>query len=60
MKLIKFDKNKNKVIYINPELVRVVAPYNGNRTIIHFNNTIAVVAHTIDYVVKKLTEEEIV
>lgn len=59
MKLVQFDKNKNKVVYINPDLVRMVTPYNGDRAMIHFNNTIVVVAHNIDYVVKKLTEEEI-
>jgi len=57
MRLVKFNINKKKEIYVNPDLVTTVIPYNEKNTIINFtdNNSTLIVIHGYEYVVKKLT-----
>ena len=58
MRLVKFDKTRNKSVYVNPEQVRMVIPHNAEKTLIQFNQTMVFVLHDVDYVVRKLTEEQ--
>jgi hypothetical protein len=59
MKLVKFDLNKKKVVYVNPELVTTVIEYSDKNTIIHFvdSNSTVVVNHDVNYVMSKLTKD---
>lgn len=57
MNLVKFDINKKKEVYINPDLVTKVIQYNDKNTIINMvdRNSTVIVLHDIRDVISKLT-----
>ncbi len=61
MKLIEFNYNKKRTIWVNPEKVVTVYKYSDSKTIITFvdGQSNEVLDHDVDYVVRKLTESEL-
>ncbi len=59
MKLIKFQENKKRHIYINADKIQVVRPVNDHATMIQFEGHMITVRHDMEEVVRLLQQTEL-